>query len=165
MKSKSNPSQAKIFAVPHIKVLAVNEAEVLDPVCNTPEALCRVWRETVAAEPLFDPEKEVFAAFFLNRKNRLKAYQIVTIGTLGSALVHPREVFRPAIAQAAAGVIAAHNHPSGDPSPSSADIQVTRQLREAARVLGIDLIDHVIVGDSRLHCGPGHYSFREAGLI
>jgi DNA repair protein RadC len=81
-------------------------------------------------------------------------------------LVHPREAFRVAIQHGATAIVCAHNHPSGDPAPSSADIQVTRQLREAARAIDIELIDHVVVGDKAADpTGQGYYSFRQAGLI
>jgi DNA repair protein RadC len=81
-------------------------------------------------------------------------------------LVSPREVFRGVIIAGAVALVAAHNHPSGDPSPSAADIQVTRRLREAANTLEIDLLDHVICGDAKADPrGVGHFSFREAGLL
>jgi DNA repair protein RadC len=109
---------------------------------------------------------EKFWVLCLNRKNRLLRCREVTSGTATAALAHPREVFRAAIREGAAAVICAHNHPSGDPAPSAADIQVTRQLREAARTVDIDLLDHVIVGQvSADQTGLGYYSFREAGLI
>jgi DNA repair protein RadC len=80
--------------------------------------------------------------------------------------VHPREVFKEAIRLSASAILVAHNHPSGDPAPSRADIQVTRQLREAAKVIGIDLLDHIILGQkSKDPRGIGLYSFNEAGLI
>jgi DNA repair protein RadC len=166
MKEIPGPKQTGLFAIPHIKILCVSEAEVMDRRCDSPEVVFRIWQETVVKEPSYDPEKEVFVLFILNRKNHLKSFNIVTVGTLSASLVHPREVFRPAIAQAASAIVVAHNHPSGDPAPSSADIQVTRQLREAGRTLGIDLLDHVIIGQAG--CDPrgtGHYSFRDAGLI
>lgn len=109
---------------------------------------------------------EKFWALCLNRKNRLLRRIEVTSGTATNSLVHPREVFRDAIREGAAALICVHNHPSGDPAPSAADIQVTRQLREAAKVISIDLLDHVIVG--RKHADPsglGYYSFRSAGLL
>ena len=111
-------------------------------------------------------EVEKFWALCLDRKNRLIRRVEITSGTATSALVHPREVFREAIKLSAAAIIAVHNHPSGDPAPSRADIQVTRQLREAAKVIGIDLLDHIVVG-SRANDpqGLGFYSFNEAGLI
>lgn len=111
-------------------------------------------------------EVEKFWALLLNRKNRLLKLVEVTSGTLHSSLVHPREVFREAIREAASGIICVHNHPSGDPLPSSADIKVTQQLRDAARTVQIDLLDHVIIG--RLSADPlgrGYYSFRDAGMI
>ncbi|MBS0632509.1 MAG: DNA repair protein RadC [Verrucomicrobia bacterium] len=111
-------------------------------------------------------EVEKFWVLCLNRKNRLLRRVEITSGTASSVLAHPREVFREAIREAASAVVCAHNHPSGDPTPSSADIQITRQLSEAAKTIDIQLIDHVIVGrtgaDPR---GLGYYSFREAGLI
>ena len=89
-----------------------------------------------------------------------------TSGTATGSLVHPREVFREAIRLSATAVIVAHNHPSGDPAPSPADIQVTRQLSEAARTVKIDLLDHVILGrQSTDPLSLGYYSFSNAGLL
>jgi DNA repair protein RadC len=111
-------------------------------------------------------EVEKFWVLCLNRKNRLKKLVEVTSGTATAALAHPREVFRTAIQHSACAIVCAHNHPSGDPAPSAADIQVTRQLREAANTLDIHLLDHVIVGtmaeDPAL---KGYYSFRTAGIL
>jgi len=112
------------------------------------------------------PEQESFWVICLNRKNRARARHLVTLGTQTNSLVHPREVFRPAIMSNACAIICVHNHPSGDPSPSAADIQVTRQLREASKHVGIDLVDHVILGDKDEDPqGLGYYSFRAAGII
>jgi DNA repair protein RadC len=109
---------------------------------------------------------EKFWVVCLNRKNRLIKRIEVTSGTATAALAHPREVFREAVREAAAAVVCVHNHPSGDPAPSAADIQVTRQLREAARTLDIQLLDHVIVGQPAADPnGTGYYSFRSAGLL
>ena len=102
----------------------------------------------------------------LNRKNRLLRCVEVSSGTATAALAHPREVFREAVRASAAAIVCVHNHPSGDPAPSSADLQITRQLREAAKAVDIDLLDHVILG--RLAADPvgrGYFSFRESGLI
>ena len=102
----------------------------------------------------------------LNRRNRLLALHEVSSGTATSSLLHPREVFRQALRHSAAAVIVAHNHPSGDPAPSHADRAVTRQLVEAGRMIGVELLDHVIVG--RPESDPtskGWFSFGEAGLI
>ena len=97
----------------------------------------------------------------LNRKNRPLGRIAITSGTATAALAHPREVFRPAIIGGATAIMCAHNHPSGDPVPSSADVHLTRQLREAAKTVDIDLLDHVILGHE--DCGPlnvGYFSFR-----
>ena len=112
------------------------------------------------------PVQEGFYVILLDRKNHPLGRVLVTLGTLTSSLVHPREVFRPAILASAAAVILAHNHPSGDPSPSAADIQVTRQLRDASRALDIEILDHVIVGSKESDpTRVGYYSFRDAGMI
>jgi DNA repair protein RadC len=111
-------------------------------------------------------EVEKFWVLCLNRKNRLLRRVEVTSGTAGSTLVHPREVFREAIREGSSAVVCVHNHPSGDPAPSAADIRVTRQLREASQAVEIDLLDHIIVGHrSADPTGVGHYSFRAAGLL
>ncbi len=102
---------------------------------------------------------EVFYCITLNGRSRIVSCQEVTRGTLSSSLVHPREVFRLAIAEGAAGIIVAHNHPSGDPTPSADDRAVTRQLVDAGRLLDIPVYDHVIVADGR------YVSFVEAGLL
>ena len=112
------------------------------------------------------PDQESFWVVMLNRKNRATARQMITLGTQTASLAHPREVFRAAILGAAAAIICVHNHPSGDPTPSAADVQITRQLREASKAVDIPILDHVIIGE-RQHdpLGRGYYSFREAGLI
>ncbi|MCW5549785.1 MAG: DNA repair protein RadC [Opitutaceae bacterium] len=109
---------------------------------------------------------EKFWVLSLNRKNRLIRCTEVSSGTATAALAHPREVFREAMGAAATAVVCAHNHPSGDPAPSAADVQITRQLREAARTVDIQLLDHVILGRPEADpAGRGYYSFREAGVI
>ena len=111
-------------------------------------------------------EIEKFWTLCLNRKNKLIREIEVTVGTASSSLVHPREVFKEAVRLGASAIIVFHNHPSGDPAPSAADFQVTRKLREAAEVLDIDLLDHVIIGhpdqDPR---GLGFYSFKESEIL
>jgi DNA repair protein RadC len=109
---------------------------------------------------------EKFWVLCLNRKNRLLKRVEISSGTASNALAHPREVFREAIREGASAVICVHNHPSGDPTPSNADLAVTRRLREAARAVEIELHDHVILGVPAADpAGLGHYSFRVAGLL
>jgi DNA repair protein RadC len=111
-------------------------------------------------------EVEKFWVLCLNRKNRLKKLVQVTSGTATGSLVHPREAFRAAIQNGATAIVCAHNHPSGDPAPSSADLAVTRRLREAAQAIDIELIDHLVMGEKTADpANRGFYSFREAGLL
>ena len=112
------------------------------------------------------PVAEMFYVVCLSRKNRPLGRHRVTMGTATAALAHPREVFRVAILANACAVVCVHNHPSGDPSPSAADIQLTRQLREASAIMDIPLLDHLVIGDRDDDpLGVGFYSFRSAGLI
>jgi DNA repair protein RadC len=109
---------------------------------------------------------EKFWVLSLNRRNRLIKCTEITSGTATNTLAHPREVFREAIKESAAAVLCAHNHPSGDPAPSAADIRMTRQLREASHAVDIALLDHLIIGQTATDpCGQGFYSFRNAGLV
>ena len=108
---------------------------------------------------LQDEPSEVFAILCLTTKLRVIAYHEVSRGTLDSALVHPREVFRAALLSNAACLVACHNHPSGDPTPSADDVAVTRRLVAAGEVLGIPVLDHIIIGDAR------YFSFKEAGSL
>ena len=104
-----------------------------------------------------DKKKEYLLAFFLNARHQLIAKEVISIGTLTASLAHPREIFAPAIGQAAAGVILVHNHPSGDPSPSDEDVRLTKRIVQAGRIMGIELLDHLIVSQSGCH------SFKSSG--
>lgn len=94
-------------------------------------------------------KKEIFLCLLLDSKNRLMKEVRVSEGTLNRSLIHPREAFREAVREAAQSVIFVHNHPSGDPSPSKDDITVTERLRNAGEIIGIDVLDHIIIGDGR----------------
>ncbi|MCS6830325.1 MAG: DNA repair protein RadC [Armatimonadota bacterium] len=98
---------------------------------------------------LRDEKQEHVVVLLLNTRNRVMRQTTVTKGTLDASLLHPREVFREAVRHSASSIILAHNHPSGDPTPSSEDIQITRRLHQAGQIMGIDLLDHVILGDGR----------------
>lgn len=111
-------------------------------------------------------EVEKFWVLCLNRRHRLLKRVEMTSGTANATLAHPREVFRIAVREGASAIACSHNHPSGDPTPSSADVEVTRMLREASRAVDIPLVDHVIVGQPGADpAGRGYYSFREAGMV
>ncbi len=109
--------------------------------------------------------QEAFHVLCLNTKNCLISRHMVTLGILDSSLVHPREVFRTAIEAQAASVILAHNHPSGDPTPSAEDLRITRQLVEAGKIIDIRVLDHIIVVRPESTDRPGFLSLREAGLV
>lgn len=104
-------------------------------------------------------DREHFRTISLNTKNRVLAIDNVAVGSLNSSYVHPREVFKGPVRRSAAAVILVHNHPSGDPAPSLEDIQVTRRLVEAGKVLGIEVLDHLILGDGSF------VSMKEKGLL
>lgn len=104
-------------------------------------------------------EKEHFKAILLNTKNHVISIEDISIGSLNSSIVHPREVFKPAIKRSSASVILVHNHPSGDPTPSREDIEVTSRLVNAGNVLGIAVLDHVIIGNNSI------LSLKEQGLM
>ena len=103
--------------------------------------------------------KEHFIAFYLNARSQMLYWETVSIGTLSASLVHPREVFAPAISHSAAALIVAHNHPSGDCTPSPEDRDATRRLSRSGELLGIPLLDHLIVAER------GYFSFKEQGLL
>jgi len=104
-------------------------------------------------------QKEHFVVLFLNTKNHVIAKETLSMGSLNASLVHPREVFRSAIKRGSASIICIHNHPSGDPTPSREDIALTRRLAKAGELIGIELLDHLVIGDNR------YVSLKEAGTI
>jgi DNA repair protein RadC len=106
-----------------------------------------------------DADREQFYAVYLNTRNHVLAVELVSVGSVNASIVHPREVFKGAIALSAASLLVAHNHPSGDPAPSEEDLALTRRLREAGELLGIPLLDHVIVGEG------AYRSLKEEGQL
>ena len=104
-------------------------------------------------------KQEYLKLLMLNTKNVVIAVKDVSIGSLNSSIVHPREVFCEAIKKSSASIIICHNHPSGDPTPSNEDINVTHRLRESGKLLGIDLLDHIIIGDGK------YISLKEKGIL
>jgi DNA repair protein RadC len=131
---------------------------------DTPENLYRFWQEIIARQPDHEPDKESVVVVMMNTRLRPFAWHRVSLGTVSESHCHPREVVRPVLVAGAYGFALMHNHPAGDPSPSRADEVVTRRMGEAANLLQIRFIDHVIVGEP----APGrstYFSFREAGLV
>jgi len=119
-----------------------------------PEAVVKAIRASIK-----DKAKEHFKLILLNPRNKIIGISTISIGTLNASLVHPREVFKDAITHSAASVVLAHNHPSGDPEPSEDDLTITKRLIEAGRILGIEVMDHIIIAKN------GFFSFKEKGLI
>jgi DNA repair protein RadC len=115
-----------------------------------------VWEEL---KDLRNHKKEHFVIFYLDTRNQEIKRETISIGSLNANLVHPREVFEPAVRNLAAQIILAHNHPSGDPEPSRDDLEITKKLVEAGKILGIEVIDHIIVAKN------GFLSFKNEGLI
>ncbi|MBX6394942.1 MAG: DNA repair protein RadC [Alicyclobacillaceae bacterium] len=103
--------------------------------------------------------KEHFVVLHLDTKHRILGEEVVSVGSLNASIVHPREIFKTALKRSAAAVVCAHNHPSGDPTPSPEDVDVTKRLSEAGRILGIDLLDHVVIGHGAF------VSMRELGFV
>lgn len=133
------------------KVIALREFPLPDSmaICDTPETAAAYWRLNVATNPYFNPECECFVVLLLNTRRRVKGHQLLSIGTLDTILVHPREVFRGAIIASASAIVLMHNHPSGESEPSEADIKVTRDLIRAGQLMKIEVLDHVIVGNPK----------------
>lgn len=143
--------------------LASKMAEELQresPVLDNPEAVARILREQNRPKNV-----ETFQILMLNTRRRLIRVEQVSQGTLDTILVHPREVFNSAIAARAAAIVLVHNHPSGDPTPSEADIKVTRELIRAGQLLKIEVLDHVILGQSTADRSKDFSSLRELGYF
>ncbi|MBO8131852.1 MAG: DNA repair protein RadC [Candidatus Marinimicrobia bacterium] len=115
-----------------------------------------VWEEL---KDIRDNKKEHFVIFYLDSRNQEIKREIISIGSLNANLVHPREVFEPAVRNLAAQIILAHNHPSGDIEPSEEDLTITKRLVEAGKIMGIEVVDHIIVVKNR------YFSFKEKGLL
>lgn len=125
---------------------------------SAPEKVNDLAREILKRE---DQEKEHFYILLLDSKNRLKSVKHISTGTLTSSLVHPREVFRPAILAGSASIVAFHNHPSGDTSPSKEDISITERLQEVGDLVGIEFLDHVIISEK----DNSYRSFQDMDLL
>jgi len=140
------------------KMAAEKRAET--PLLDTPERIADLLREESRSQ-----EVEQFCVVLLNTRRRLIGLETVSQGTLDTLLVHPREVFKRAIAANASAVVLVHNHPSGDPTPSEADIKVTRDLIRAGQLLKIEVLDHVIIGRRTTDRQKDYVSLRESGYF
>ncbi len=130
------------------------------PLLDTPDAVANAIREEIRLRPV-----ETFYVLLLNTRRRLISSEKISDGILDSILVHPREVFKAAIASNASAVVLVHNHPSGDPTPSEADIKVTRDLIRAGQLLKIDVLDHIVIGKATAERQKDYVSLRELGYF
>lgn len=147
----------KADRVPGLRVSLVRDAGAeVYAVADSPARVVEVVRAFIPA----GDEREHLVAVYVDARSRVKGVSVVSIGTLSASMVHPREVFRPAIVAGAAAVIVAHNHPSGDCAASPEDKEATRRLSRAGELLGVPLLDHVILGE-----GASFFSFKDRGLL
>lgn len=139
-----------------LKKVSTVEVDVIRDPKSAADAVEVFLRKTYDGEL---PDREVFGVLYLNTKNQCIGIEIVSIGNLNAALVHPRETFKGAIVKGAYGIIAFHNHPTGTSSASPEDIRITQRLIEAGVLIGIELLDHVVIGEGN------YYSLKEHGDI
>ena len=132
--------------------------------CDTPQAIVEFLRPQLANAIGYRPDVENSIVVLLNTRRRVIGWQVLSTGTLDTLLVHPREVFRAAVVANAAAIVFAHNHPSGDPTPSEADIKVTRDLIRAGELMKIELLDSIILGQEAPPAA-GFSSLRQLGFF
>ena len=145
-------SRQIIAAIKLAKLMLAPRAE--QAVIRSPRDVFELMRFEIGME-----NKEFFYILLLDTKNKVISKELISIGSLNATIVHPREVFNSAIRQSAASILCIHNHPSGDPTPSQEDIQLTKRLAEAGEIVGIELLDHLVIS------GSDYVSLKEKGLI
>jgi DNA repair protein RadC len=145
---------ARLLAALELGARVASEPRGAAPAFHTPEATARYLLPRYGARPV-----ETFGVLALDVRHRLKHEAVISVGCLTSSLVHPREVFKEAVDARAAALVLFHNHPSGDPEPSAEDVSITRRLSSAGTLLGIEVLDHVIVGAGRF------VSLKERGVL
>ena len=154
----SNPTSPRAYTIPGFRIALVREPGV--KLAERPQLRVPAEAAPLLAQYIGETDREVFAVALLTIRHRVLGLHTVSVGCLTSSLVHPREVFKPAILAGAAALLLAHNHPSGDPEPSAEDIALTRRLVSAGQLLGIEVLDHLILGES------GRFvSLRERGVL
>jgi DNA repair protein RadC len=153
-----SPNPTRPYSIPGFRIALVREPGV--KLAERPQLRVPAEAAPLLAQYIGETDREVFAVALLTIRHRVLGLHTVSVGCLTSSLVHPREVFKPAILAGAAALLLAHNHPSGDPEPSAEDIALTRRLVSAGQLLGIEVLDHLILGES------GRYvSLRERGVL
>jgi DNA repair protein RadC len=131
---------------------------------NGAQEVAKVFQDILALEDKIEQEKEHYYVMHLNIRSQVMMVELVTVGTLNSSLVHPRETFRRAVIAGAASIIIAHNHPSGEVDPSDEDMKVTRAMFDAGNILGITMLDHIIfTNDNYFFTNDNYFSFKNNG--
>jgi DNA repair protein RadC len=154
-----NPKEFKVVALRECPTPA--EMRIID----TPERVLGYWHDHVVTHPYYSPDVECFVVLMLNTRRRILGHHLVSTGTMDTLLCHPVNVFRAPIVISAAAIILTHNHPSGDATPSEADIKVTRDLMRAGQLLKVEVLDHVVIPSHKLpDCRP-YASLRELGYL
>lgn len=145
---EATPPRTGLNVAHEYKLVSLRECPLPETmqICDAPALSARYWRENVTGHAAYNGEVECFVVLLLNARRRVKGHVLVSTGLLDTVLVHPREVFRSAIVGNASAVVLMHNHPSGEATPSEADIRITRELIRAGQLLRIEVLDHVIVG-------------------
>jgi len=147
------------------RIMRLSETTMSDDKLNNPETLVRWISEQLPQSLIYRPDIENLIVISLNTRKNPIGWEIISHGTLDTLLAHAREVFKSAIIANAAGIILIHNHPSGDPTPSDADIKVTRDLIRSGQILKIDVLDHIVLGRPGYDNGKGWSSLREMGYF
>jgi DNA repair protein RadC len=155
---EEHTTKPKPASVPVYKVTLVREGRVP---CYNHQLRSSADASTLLHTYLADVDREHFVVLMLDQKNKIIGIHTVSIGSLSASVVHPREVFKPAILSNAANILLAHNHPSGQPQPSQEDRVLTVRLVAAGKLLGISVLDHVIIGDGT----SAYFSFADEGLL
>jgi DNA repair protein RadC len=138
-----------------IKMVKEKKLEYVNTQISSPKDCFNIFKKFIG-----DYDREALVVLTLDIKNKINSITVASLGSVNSSIVHPREVFKTAILSNASSIIIGHNHPSGDPSPSKEDINITERLKECGKIMGIELLDHVIIGEY-----DKYFSFKEKGLL
>lgn len=134
------------YRIPCLKITIVREGSIAS---DRKQIRCAEDAYEIVSSYLAGVDREHVVVLLLDTKHRITGINTVSVGSLDASIIHPREVLKPAILANASAILVAHNHPSGDPAPSREDISVTKRLDEACKIVGIDLLDHLVIGDGR----------------
>ncbi len=155
----------KLHRLGEFRVLTLRECPPAEGPAETPEKVLAYYRQHIQTDVRHTPEVETLYVIALSTRRHILGHNLVSTGTLDTILVHPREIFRPIIIASAAALVVMHNHPSGDPTPSEADIKITRDLIRAGQLLKLELLDHIIVGTATPERPKDYCSLRELGYF